>query len=204
MPDRTRLRGSGLLDGSLGGQCGVLGGLHAGACFETGPADCQTARSCITSADDLRRTQHLARWLARGTSAENSIRDGPSVLTDGSLAALWRMVQGGPGVLPDGSPAARRRMVWSRRPRCLAQRLARIGPVRWIVRRIRCLPNGSHNNCLTGKIRYGIRLYMHQRRWAWTQAQTYSSWSVLTISRLIPAQRISLNEVITGPSEVEG
>jgi len=92
----------------------------------------------------------------------------------------------------------------SRRAQLLARRLARIGLVRWIVRRIRCLPNGWRDNCLTGKIRYGIRSHMHQRRWAWAQAQSYSSWSVLTISRLMPAPRISLNEVITGPSEVEG
>jgi len=67
-------------------------------------------------------------------------------------------------------------------PGCLARRLARIGLVRRIVQRIRCLPNGSRDNCLTGKIRYGIHSHMQERRWAWAQAQSYSSWSVLTIS----------------------
>ena len=92
----------------------------------------------------------------------------------------------------------------SRRARCLARRLTRIGPVWRNVRRIWCLSNGSRDNCLAGKIRYGIRSHTHQRRWACAQAQSYSSWSVLTISRLMPAPRISLNEVITGPSDVEG
>jgi len=67
-----------------------------------------------------------------------------------------------------------------------------------------CMPNGSRNNCLTGMIRYGIRLHTYQRRWAWPKAQSYSFWLVLMISRLMPALRISLNEVITSLSEVEG
>ena len=180
------------------------GGSPGGTCFETGPAACQRARSCIALADGSRQARRLARWLARGTSAEDSIRDRPSVLPDGTLAALWRMVRGGPGVLPDGSLTTLRRIVRSRWARCVAWQLARIGPVRQIVRRIQCLPNGLRDNCLTGKIRYGIRSHTHQRRWAWAQAQSYSSWSVLTISRLMPALRISLNKVITGPSEVEG
>ena len=82
-PDRTQLRGNGLLDGTLGGRRGVRGGSHGSACFETGPAACQMAGSCIASAD-------------------GSDRDGHGVLPDGSLAALQRMVRRMPGGLPDG------------------------------------------------------------------------------------------------------
>ena len=82
-PDRTRLRGNGLLDGSHGGRRGVRRTSPGGACFETGPAACQTARSCIASAD-------------------GSDRDRPGVLPDGSLAALRRMVRRMPGGVPDG------------------------------------------------------------------------------------------------------
>jgi len=39
-PDRTQLRGNGLLDGSLGERRGVHGGSHGSVCFETGPAAC--------------------------------------------------------------------------------------------------------------------------------------------------------------------
>ena len=46
-----QLRGNGLLDRSLGERRGVRGGSHGGVSFETGPAACQTARSCIASAD---------------------------------------------------------------------------------------------------------------------------------------------------------
>ena len=164
-----RLRGSGVLDGSLGGRRGVRGGSRGGACFETGPAACQTARSCrFGGGFDSRRARRLARRLARGASADGSRRAqrlarrlARGASADGSVDE--------PGVLPGGSLAALRRMVRSRRTRCLARRLAR-----------------------------------QQPRWAWAQAQSYSSWSVLTIGRLMPAPRISLNEVITGPSEVEG
>jgi len=93
--------------------------------FETGPADCQTAHSCIASVDGSRRARRLARRLACGASVEDSIRDGPGALPDSSLAALRRMVRGGPGVLPYGSLVALQQMVRSRRARCLTRRLAR-------------------------------------------------------------------------------
>jgi len=162
--------------------------------------------------------------LSRRITRRRMIQDGPGSLPDGSLVYRfggWFEV--GPACCPTASsrrfgrwfeagpascPTSRSRHFggWFGRdgPGCLAWRLARIGPVRRIVRRIRCLPNGSRDNCLTGKIRFGIRSHTHQRRWAWAQAQSYPSWSVLTISRLMPAPRISLNEVITCPSEVEG
>jgi len=38
VPDRIRLYGNGLLDGSLGGWHGVCGGSRSSACFETGLA----------------------------------------------------------------------------------------------------------------------------------------------------------------------
>jgi len=181
----------------------IARGSAAAACLTDRSVDGAVCAAARAAAHASRRARRLARRLAR-VSLRRMVRGGPGVLPDGSLAALRRMVRRGPGVLPDGSLAALRRMVRSRRARCLARQLARIGPVRRIVRRIRCLPNGSRDNCLTGKIRYGMRSHTHQRRWAWAQAQSYSSWSVLTISRLMPAPRISLNEVITGPSEVEG
>jgi len=87
-PDLMQLRGNSLLDGLLGGRRGVYGGLHGSACFETGPAACQIARSCIASADCSRRARHLARRLARGASAQDSIRDGRCVLPGGSLASV--------------------------------------------------------------------------------------------------------------------
>jgi len=177
-----------------------------------------------TAAHASRRARRLARRLTR-VSLWRMVRGGPGVLPDGSLVALRRRIRIETGLAscpmarsrrfggwfeagPASYPTARswRFGGWFGRdwPGCLARRLARIGPVRRIVRRIRCLPNGSHHNCLTGKIRYGIRSHTYQRRWAWAQAQSYSSWLVLTISRLMSALPISLNEVITGPSEVEG
>jgi len=114
-----------------------------------------------------RRIRQLARWLAC-VSLRRLVRGGPSVLPDGSLAALWRMVRGGPGVLPDGSLAVVRWMVWSRRAWCLARWLARISPVQRIVRPIWCLPNGLHDNCLTGKIKKGIRSHT---RPSWVRAR---------------------------------
>jgi len=167
----------GLLDGSLGGRCGVRSASRGGAYFEMGPAACQTARSCIASADGLRRARCLAQWLARGALAEDSIRDWPGVLPDGSLVALRWMVRSGPGVLPDGSLVALRRMVRSRRARILTRWLTRICPVRRIIRRIRCMPNSSRDNCLTGKIRKGIRSHTRPS-WVWAGARSYSSWSV--------------------------
>ena len=124
LTDRTRLRGSGLLDGSLGGRRGVRGGSRGGAWFETGPAACQTARSCRfgggfdsrrarhfarrlargVSADGSRRAQRLARRLARGASADGSVETDPVSCP----AARSRRFGGwfgreGPGVLPGGS-----------------------------------------------------------------------------------------------------
>jgi len=61
----------------------MRGGLRGDACFETDPAACQMARSCIASAD-------------------GSDRDGHGDLPDGSLAALRRMVRHIPGGVPDG------------------------------------------------------------------------------------------------------
>jgi len=72
-----------MLDGSLSGRRGVRGGSRGGPCFEKGPPAYQSARSCIASAD-------------------GSDPDGPSVLHDGSLAALRRMVRRIPGGVPDG------------------------------------------------------------------------------------------------------
>jgi len=60
------LRNNGLLDGSLM--------YHFGGWFEVDPAACPMARSCITSSD-------------------GSDRDGPGVLPDGSLVALWRIIR---------------------------------------------------------------------------------------------------------------
>jgi len=141
----------GLLDGSL---VYCFGGW-----FETGPPSCPTALSWrFVGGFDSRRARRLARRLARGASAEDSIRDGSGVLSDGSLVALWRMVR-------------------SRLARCLARRLTRIGLVRQIVRRIRCLLNGSRDNSLTCKIRKGI--CSHTRPcWVRAGARSYSSWSV--------------------------
>jgi len=83
-----------------------------------GPASYPMALSCIASADGSRRTRHLTQRLARGASAEDSIRDGPSVLPDGSLVLL------------------RQRIGW-RRAQVLAWWLVRTGPLWRIVRRIR-------------------------------------------------------------------
>jgi len=119
------------------------------------------------SADGSRRARHTARRLACGASADGSRRFGGwlrwarrtdrrlacGALADGSrrfggwfemgpaycpTARSWRfgrssdasadgLDRDGPGVLPDGSLAA--------------------------LRRIRRLPNGSRDNCITGKIR---------------------------------------------------
>jgi len=84
-PDRTQLRGNGLLDGSLSGRLGVRSGSHGGACSS-------------------RRTQRLARRLAR-VSLWRMVRDGPSILPDGSLAALRRRIQFETG--PASYPTAR-------------------------------------------------------------------------------------------------
>ena len=78
-----------------------------GGCFEAGVVSCPTAHSQRFGGGlDSRRAQRLVRRLARGASAEDSIRDGPGVLPDGSLAALWRMLR-------------------SRWARCLARQLMR-------------------------------------------------------------------------------
>jgi len=69
-----RLRGNGLLDGSLGGRHGVRGDSLGGACFVTGPAACQMAHLCIASADGSRRARRLARRLAHGPSVDGSRR----------------------------------------------------------------------------------------------------------------------------------
>jgi len=182
----------------------IARGSAAAACLTDRSVDGVVCAAARAAAHASRRARRLARRLARVALAEDSIRDVPGVLPDGSLAALRRMVRGGPSVLPDGSLAALRRMVRSTNPvSCPAARSRRFGG--WFGRDgPGVLPGGSLDNCLTGKIRKGIRLHTHQPRWAWAQAQSYSSWSVLTISRLMPAPRISLNEVITGPSEVEG
>ena len=99
---------------------------------------------------------YTGNWV--DDSSADSIRDGPGILPDGSFAALWRMVR-------------------SRRTRCLTRRLAQIGPVRRIVQRIRCWPNGSRDNCLTGKLRKGIRSHTRPS-WVQAGARSYSSWSV--------------------------
>ena len=182
---------------------------------------CAAARLAAHASRRARRLARLLTWV----SLRRMVRGVPGVLPDTSLVALRRRIrfETGPASCPtarsrcfgewfEAGPAScmtarsRRFGGWfgQDRPGCLARRLAHIGPVRRIIRRIRCLPNGSRHNCLTGNIRYGIRSHTYQRRWAWAQAQSYSSWLVLTISRLMSAPRISLNEVITGPSEVEG
>jgi len=84
-PDRTRLRGNGLLDGSLGGRLGVRGGSRGGAC-------------------NSRRARRLARRLAR-VSLWRMVRGGPGVLPDGSLAALRRRIRFETG--PASYPTAR-------------------------------------------------------------------------------------------------
>jgi len=137
-PDRTRLRGNGLLDGSLV--------YRFGGWFEAGPASCPTARSRrFGGGFDSRRAWRLARRLARGASVEDAIRDGPGVLPDGSLAALRRMVRSRRARriarrLARGASADRSRRAWR-----LPRRLARVS--------LRRMPNGSRDNCLTGKIR---------------------------------------------------
>jgi len=141
-PDRTRLHGNGLLDGSLGGRRGVRGGSHGGACFETGPAACQTACSCIASAD-------------------GSDRDVPGVLPDGLLVALRRMVRRMPSGVPDGlrisfrfetGPAACPTARSCRFGGSALRRMVRfeMGP-RWPGGPVR--GDGSLDDCFTGKIR---------------------------------------------------
>ena len=83
--------------------------------------------SCMASADGWRRVRRLARRLARGASAEDSIRDGPGVLPDGSLAALRWRIRFETGLA--SCPTARSQRFGggcdSRRARRLARRLAR-------------------------------------------------------------------------------
>ena len=142
--------------------------------IETGPASCPTARSqCFgkwfamlrrmvrdgpgvlpdgslaalrrmvrdASADGSRWARRTARRLACGASADGSRRFGAWFEMGPAYcptARSWRFGRSsdasadgldldGPGVLPDGSLAA--------------------------LRRIRRLPNGSHDNCVTGKLR---------------------------------------------------
>ena len=81
----------------------MRGGSRGGACFETGLAACQIARSCIASADC-------------------SDRDGPSILPDGLLAALWQIVDACPAECPMACVYSFY-LRWARR---LARRLARV------------------------------------------------------------------------------
>ena len=126
---------------------GSLAALRQRIRFETGLASCPTVRSRrFGGGCDSRRARRLARRLARGASAEDSIRDGPDVLPDGSLLALRRIVQIETG--PASCPTARSCIAsadGSRRARRLARRLAHVS--------LRRMPNGSRDNCLTGKIR---------------------------------------------------
>jgi len=149
--------------------------------FETGPAYCPTARP----------------WPFGG---------GYETCPASCPTARSRRFSGGYETCPASCPTARsyRFGGWcdACQAACQTAGVYRFGSADRLT--LRRLPNGSLDNCLTGKIRYGIRSHTHQPRWAWAQAQSHSSWSVLTISRLMPAPRISLNEVITGPSEVEG
>jgi len=115
-----RLRGNGLLDGSLG--------YRFSRWFEAGPASCPTARSRrFGGGFDSRRARCLGRPLTRGASAEDSIRDGPGVLPDGSLVALRRRIrfQTGPASCLTAHSWLFGRGFDSRRARRLARRLAR-------------------------------------------------------------------------------
>jgi len=135
--------------------------------------------------------RRIARWTARCTrrlARRRMLRDGPGGLPDGSL-----MYRFGGGF--KASPAS-----------CATARSRRFGG--WLeVGPASCPTARSHRSGLADRSTQSVlatRLARQRRRWAWAQAQSYSSWSVQTISRLMPAPHISLNEVITGPSEVEG
>jgi len=98
-----------------------------GGWFEAGSASCPTARSwCFGGGFDSRWARRLARRLARGASAEDSIQDWPGVLLDGSLASLRRRMRFETG--PASCPTARSRRFGggfdSIRARRLARRLA--------------------------------------------------------------------------------
>jgi len=168
-----RLRGNGLLDGFLV--------YRFGGWFEAGSASCPTARSRrFGGGFDSRRARRLARRLARGASAEDSIRDGPGVLPDGSLVALRRRMRFETGLA--SCPTARLRRFGggcdSRRARRLARRLAHGASAEDAIRDgPGILPDGSRDNCFTGKIRKGIRSHTRPS-WVRAGARSYSSWSV--------------------------
>ena len=84
-PDRTRLRGNGLLVGSLGGRLGVRGGSFGGTCSSRGARRLARRLACVS-----------LRWMVRG---------GPGVLPNSSLAALRRRIQFKMG--PASYPTAR-------------------------------------------------------------------------------------------------
>jgi len=93
--------------------------------FETDPVACQMAHSYIASADGSRRGHCLAQQLARGASTEDSIRDGPGVLPNGSLAALRRGIRIETGPTSCLTARSRRFGGWFEVRRHFARRLAR-------------------------------------------------------------------------------
>ena len=147
------------------------------------------------------RARRLARQLACVASADGSTlaRRLPDGLRDASADGLDR---GGPGVLPDGSLAALRRMVrWDRRmPSGCPTACATDPSVRWRSTHAQRLPDGMCDgsfgsvdrggpggfptarldalldNCITGKIREGIRSHTRPS-WVRAGARSYSSWS---------------------------
>jgi len=146
--------------------------------FKTGPMAGQMARSYIASADASTRARCLARRYAHGASAEDSIRDGPSILRDGSLAALRRRILFETGPVSCLMARSRRFSGWFE-----------VGPAScrtahswffggWFGRDgPSVLPGGSHDNCFMGKIRKGIPSHTRSSL-VRAGARSYSSWSV--------------------------
>jgi len=122
--------------------------------FATGPAACKTARSCIALVDGSRRARHLARRLTCSASVEDSIRDGPGILTDGWLAALRRRIRFKSGLTSCLMACLQSFGGWFKvgPASCLTARSWRFGG--WFGRDgPAVLPGTLRDNCFTGKIR---------------------------------------------------